>query len=100
MGRNIVRAAHQKASEFLKGKRSLGPLDRSRVACDLERVEVLLEFDGPAVADRPDVGDLCFAFCNLPVKPEVIVAKSHNSLAGVAHKDLIRVKDEFIETRS
>jgi hypothetical protein len=36
-------------------------LDRTRVACDLERVEVLLEVNGPVVADRPDVGDLCFA---------------------------------------
>src|SRR6186997_1700003 len=54
-----------------------GALDRSRVACDLERVEVLLELNGPAVADRPDVGDLCFAFLSLPVKSEVIVAESH-----------------------
>ena len=61
-----------------------GALDRSRVACDLERVEVLLELNGPAVADRPDVGDLCFAFLALPVKSEVIVAESHNSLTAVA----------------
>src|SRR5205814_9842703 len=73
-------------------------LDRSRVACDLERVEVLLELDGPAVANRPDVGDLCFAFLSLPVKPEVIVAESHNSLTAVALKDLVRIKDEFVET--
>src|SRR6478609_9682615 len=72
-----------------------GALDRSRVACDLERVEVLLKLNGPAVADRPDVGDLCFAFLRLPVKPEVIVAESHNSLAAVALKDLVHVKDEF-----
>ena len=75
-----------------------GALDRSRVACDLERVEVLLELNGPAVADRPDVGDLCSAFLSLPVKSEVIVAESHNSLAAVTLKDLVRVKDEFIET--
>ena len=76
-----------------------GALDRSRVACDLERVEVLLELNGPAVADRPDVGDLCVAFLSLPVKSEVIVAESHNSLAAVALKDLVRVKDEFVKTR-
>jgi hypothetical protein len=34
-------------------------LDRSRVACDVERVEVLLEFNSPAVTDRPDVGATC-----------------------------------------
>ena len=76
-----------------------GALDRSRVACDLERVEVLLELNSPAVADRPDVGDLCFAFLSLPVKSEVIVAESHNSLAAVALKDLVRVEEEFVETR-
>ena len=76
-----------------------GPLDRSRIAGDLKRVEVLLKLDGPAVADRPDVGDLCFALLGLPVKPEVIVTESHNSLAAVALKDLVRVKDEFVETR-
>ena len=80
--------------------RGPGALDRSRVACDLERVEVLLELDGPAVANRPDVGDLCVAFLSLPVKPEVIVAESHNSRTAVALKDLVRVKDEFVETRS
>src|SRR4029453_7150153 len=74
------------------------PLDRSRVACDLERVEVLLELNGPADADCPDVGDLCFAFLSLPVKSEVIVAESHNSLTAVALKDLVRVKDEFVKT--
>ena len=63
-----------------------GPLDRSRVACDLERIEVLLELNGPAVADRPDVGDLCFAFLRLPVKPEVIVAESHNFFASLDSK--------------
>ena len=68
--------------------REPGALDRSRAACDLERVEVLLELDGPAVADRPDVGDLCFAFLSLPVKSEVIVAESHNPLAAVALKNL------------
>ena len=62
----------------------LGALDRSRVACDLERVEVLLKLNGPAVADRPDMGDLCFAFLSLSVKPEIIVAESHNSLTAVA----------------
>src|SRR5881394_1629289 len=30
-------------------------LDRSRIACDLERVEVLLKLNGAAVADRPAV---------------------------------------------
>src|SRR5207249_8803555 len=80
--------------------RGPGALDRSRVACDLERVEVLLELDGPAVANRPDVGDLCFAFLSLPLKPEVIVAESHNSLTAVALKDFVRVKDESVETRS
>jgi len=58
----------------------------------LERVEVLLKLNGAAVADRPDVGDLCFALLSLPVKPEVIVAESHNSLAAAALKDLVRVK--------
>src|SRR6267142_3976804 len=76
-----------------------GALDRSRVACDLERVEVLLELNGPAVADRPDVGDLRFPFLSLPVKLEVIVAESHDSLAAVALKDLVGVKDEFVKTR-
>src|SRR5207237_8964976 len=73
-------------------------LDRSRIACDLERVEVLLKLNGPAVANRPDVGDLCFALLSLPVKPEVIVAESHDSLPAAAVKDLVRVKDEFVET--
>ena len=59
----------------------------------------MLKLNGPAVADRPDVGDLCFAFLNLPVKPEVIIAESHNFLAAVAFKYLVRVKDEFVETR-
>src|SRR5207237_10922714 len=77
--------------------RGLGALDRSRVACDLERVEVLLELDGPAVANRPDVGDLCFAFLSLPLKTAVIVAESHNSPTAVALKALVRVKSEFIE---
>jgi len=45
------------------------------------------------------VGDLCFAFLSLPVKSEVIVAESHNPLAAVALKDLVRIKDEFVETR-
>jgi hypothetical protein len=36
-----------------------GALECSRVACDLERVEVLLELNGPAAADPPNVGDLC-----------------------------------------
>jgi hypothetical protein len=45
------------------------------------------------------VGDLCFAFLSLPVKSEVIVAESHNSLAAVALKDLVRVKGEFVKTR-
>ena len=76
-----------------------GALDCSRVACDLERVEVLLELNGPAAADRPNVGDLCFAFLSLPVKPEVIVAESHNFLAAVGLKDIVRVKDEFVEAR-
>jgi hypothetical protein len=76
-----------------------GALDRSRVACYLERVEVLLELNSPAVTDRPDVGDLCLAFLGLPVKSEVIVAESNNSLAAVALKDLVRVKHEFVETR-
>jgi hypothetical protein len=44
------------------------------------------------------VGDLCLAFLGLPVKPEVLVAESHNPLTAVAFKDLIRVKDEFVET--
>ena len=74
-------------------------LEHSRIAGDLERVEVLLKLNGPAVADRPDVGDLCFALLSLPVKPEVIVAESHNSLAAFALKDFVRVKDEFVETR-
>src|SRR5205823_6340634 len=74
-------------------------LDRSQIACDLERVEVLLKLNGAAVADRPDVGDLCFALLSLPVKPEVIVAESHNSLAAAALKDLVRVKNEFVKTR-
>ena len=75
-----------------------GALDSSRIPCDLERVEILLEFYGPTVANRPDVGDLCFAFLALPVKSEVIVAESHNSLAAVALKDLVHVKDEFVKT--
>src|SRR5882757_886647 len=76
-----------------------GALDRSRVACDLERVEILLELNGPAAADRPDVDHLCVAFLSLPVKSEAIVAESHNSLAPVGLKDLVRVKDEFVEAR-
>src|SRR5207237_7348632 len=74
-------------------------LERSRVSCDPERIEVLLELNGPTVADRPHVGDLCFAFFSLPVKPKVIVAESHDFLAAVALKDFVRVKDEFVETR-
>jgi len=34
-----------------------------------------------------------------PPKSEVIVTESHNSLAAVTLKNLVRVKDEFIETR-
>ncbi len=76
-----------------------GALERSRVSCDPERVEVLLELNGPTVADRPHVGDLCFAFFSLPVKPEVIVAESHDFLAAFALKDFIHGKDELVETR-
>jgi hypothetical protein len=43
--------------------------------------------------------DLCVAFLSLPVKSEAVVAESHNSLAVVALKDLVRVKDEFVEAR-
>src|SRR5205823_13999899 len=74
-------------------------LERSRIACDLERVEVLLKLNGSTVAYRPDVGDLCFALLSLPVKPEVIVAESHDFLAAVALKDFVRVKHDFVETR-
>src|SRR5664279_2382977 len=76
-----------------------GALDCSRVACDLEGVKVLLELNGPAAADRPNVGDLCFAFLSLPVKPEVIVTESHNFFAAVGLKNIVRVKDQFVETR-
>src|SRR5207247_3444114 len=96
--RTFVREPTRKRASSRKA-RGPGALDRSRVACDLERVEVLPELDGPAVANRRDVGDLCFAFLSLPVKPEVIVAESHNSLTAVALKDLVRIKDEFVETR-
>jgi hypothetical protein len=59
----------------------------------------LLELNGPTVADRPDVSNLCFALFSLAVEPEVIVAESHDFLAGVALKDFVRFKDEFVETR-
>jgi len=84
---------------YMSDKIEPGALERSRVSCDPERIEVLLELNGPTVADRPHVGDLCFAFFSLPVKPEVIVAESHNFLAAVALKDLVRVKNEFVKTR-
>ena len=84
---------------YMSDKSRAGALDCSRVACNLERIEVLLELNGPTVADRPHVSDLCFAFFSLPVKPEVIVAESHNSLAAVALKHFVRIKDEFVETR-
>ena len=84
---------------YVRQNRGPGALERSRVSCDPERIEVLLELNGPTVADRPHVGDLCFAFFSLPVKPEVIVAESHDFLAAVALKDFVRVKDEFVETR-
>ena len=45
------------------------------------------------------MGDLCFAFFSLPVKPEVIITESHDFLAAVALKDFVRVKDEFVKTR-
>ena len=67
---------------------------------NLQRVEVLLDLDSPAVTDRPDVGHLRLAFLGLPVKSEVIVAESNNPLASVALKDVVRVKHEFVETRS
>ena len=79
--------------------RGPGALECSRVACDLQRIEVLLELNGPTVAHRPHVGDLCFAFFSLPVKPELIVAESHDFLAAVALKDFVCAKDEFVETR-
>src|SRR5205807_6459975 len=84
---------------YVRQNRGAGALERSRVSCDPERIEVLLELNGPTVADRPDVGDLCFALLSLPVKPEVIVAESHDSLAAVALKDFVRVKNEFVKTR-
>src|SRR5438552_8454325 len=90
---------HFRKKLYVRQNRGAGALKRSRVSCDLERVEVLLKLNGPAVANRPDVGDLCFAFFSLPMKPEVIVAESHDSLAAVALKDFVRVKDEFVETR-
>src|ERR1700745_366874 len=91
-------------TKFLKNiicqtNRGPGALECSRVSCDPERIEVLLELNGPTVADRPYMGDLCFAFFSLPVKPEVIVAESHDSLAAVALRDFVRVQDEFVETR-
>jgi hypothetical protein len=84
---------------YVMQNRGPGALERSRVSCDPERIEVLLELNGPTVADRPHVSDLCFAFFSLPVKPEVIVAESHDFLAAVGLKDFVRVKDEFVETR-
>ena len=84
---------------YVRQNRGPGALDCSRGACNLERIEVLLELNGPTVADRPHVGDLCFAFFSLPVKPELIVAESHDFLAAVALKDFVRAKDEFVETR-
>src|SRR4029077_15218502 len=84
---------------YVRQNRGSGALDCSRVSCDPERIEVLLELNGPTVADRPHVRDLCFALLSLPVKPEVIVAESHDFLAAVALKDFVRVKDEFVETR-
>ena len=77
----------------------MGPLDRSRVACDLERVEVLLELmDQPSAVGLARRGNLCSAFLQLGENLNDELAKSHNSLAAVALKDLVRVKDDFIET--
>jgi hypothetical protein len=45
------------------------------------------------------VGDLCLALLDLPVKSEVIVAESNDSLATVGLEDLVRVKHESVETR-
>src|SRR5438094_7980774 len=90
---------HFRKKLYVRQNRVPGALERSRVSCDPQRIEVLLELNGPTVADRPHVGDLCFAFFSLPVKPEVIVAESHNSLAAVALKHFVRIKDEFVETR-
>src|SRR2546429_9837079 len=64
--------------------RGPGALDRSRVACDMERVEVLTELDGTAVANRRDRGDLSFALLCLPVTPVALAADSHNSLTAAA----------------
>src|SRR6266536_953355 len=37
---------------YVRQNRGPGALDCSRVACNLERIEVLLELNGPTVADR------------------------------------------------
>ena len=77
--------------------REPGFLDDSRVARDLEGIEVLLKLHGSAFADRPDVSHLRFTLLHLPVKPEVVIAEGHNFVAA-ALKDLFRIKDEFVET--
>src|SRR4051812_28279338 len=70
----------------------------AQVACDLQRVEVLLELNGPSFADCPDVSDLCFEILSSAAKPAMIVAEHHNSPA-LAFKYLVHGDDEFVETR-
>src|SRR5437763_16866475 len=96
---SVYSSKHFRKKLCIRQNRVPRALERSRVSCDPERVEVLLKLNGPAVADRPDVVDLCFALLSLPVKPEVIEAESHDSLAAVALKDFVGFKNEFVKTR-
>ena len=79
-------------------ERAHGALDSSRITCDLERVEILLELNGPSFADRPDVSDLCFEFLSSAAKPAMIVAENHN-FSALALKYLVNDDDELVETR-
>src|SRR5437764_12443985 len=96
---SVYSSKHFRKKLYIRQNRVRGALERSRVSCDPERVEVLLKVNGPADAVRPDVGDLCFALLGLPVKPEVIVAESHYPLAAVALNDVVRVKNDLVKTR-
>ena len=75
-----------------------GVLNDSRVARDLEGVEVLLELYGSAFAHRPDVGHLRFTLLRLPGKPEVVIAESDNLIAAATFEDFVHIKYKFVET--
>jgi hypothetical protein len=66
------------------GKVIVAPTPSAGAVVDLKRVEELPELDSPAITDSPDVGDLCRALLDLPVKSESVIAARGEDLSTPA----------------